>query len=258
MDRLTLINTALVCARWYPRAMRNLYYTVLLLDRTSFDLLARQSRRSSRVKKWLATTHELVAVDTYSPFHDRSQDKRRYLHALPLALGRAMSGVQVLEVGGFHPFMRPDSLRSLEQFNSVRSLDLTDCALSNLSQLRRIISSFPQLTDLALRQRIISPRHPDSPQVAGTQLEYHSQSDIRILCLVIHVDRYHEESYEAIINWLVFSGICTSLNDLTISWIDKSSLCVASVDGLLNAAGPSLRRYSESASDSGQDYIRAI
>jgi len=69
MDTPTLIAAALVCAAWYPRAMHNLYHTVEILSRPSYDLLFKQCHASPRVKQWLARTCKLV-VDEVGAYSD--------------------------------------------------------------------------------------------------------------------------------------------------------------------------------------------
>ncbi|KAH9921777.1 uncharacterized protein B0H18DRAFT_1020094, partial [Fomitopsis serialis] len=46
MDPHTLIAAALVCAAWYPRVMRNLYHTIKIGSRTSYNLLFKQCHAS--------------------------------------------------------------------------------------------------------------------------------------------------------------------------------------------------------------------
>ncbi|KAH9924048.1 uncharacterized protein B0H18DRAFT_1105134 [Fomitopsis serialis] len=67
MHNDTLPAAAQVCAAWYPRAMRNLYYTVEISTRRRFDMLFKQCRASLRVKQWLATTRELRVTDDTTP-----------------------------------------------------------------------------------------------------------------------------------------------------------------------------------------------
>jgi len=68
MDPPVLTAATLVCAAWYPRAMRNLYHNIEIRDRTSYNLLFKQCYASPRVKLWLASTYELVVneVGAYS------------------------------------------------------------------------------------------------------------------------------------------------------------------------------------------------
>lgn len=66
----TLITAAQVCAAWYPRAMHNIYYTVNICSRTSFNVLFKQCQTYPTVKQWLASTCKLVVGGDHehSPF----------------------------------------------------------------------------------------------------------------------------------------------------------------------------------------------
>jgi len=63
MDPHTLTAAALVCAAWYPQAMCNLYHTIEICSRASFNLLFKQCYASPRVKLWLASTYKLVVYE---------------------------------------------------------------------------------------------------------------------------------------------------------------------------------------------------
>jgi len=60
----TLAAVALVCAAWYPRAMRNLYHNLEIHGRTRFNMLFKQCHASPRVKQWLANTCKLVVDES--------------------------------------------------------------------------------------------------------------------------------------------------------------------------------------------------
>ncbi|KAH9832666.1 uncharacterized protein C8Q71DRAFT_263772 [Rhodofomes roseus] len=255
MDTPTLAAAALVCAIWYSPVMRNLYFTVELHDRTSFDLLFKQSRTSPRVRHWLATTRELVASDPHPSLLNAieagdlslGQERKtaRFLHSLPLAFGRTMSSVRALSVSDLHRFTRPEFFRYLAQFKSLKALALSRCTLS-ASQLRRIICAVPQLEALTLEGNILADEGPfDSPPVHWHLLP---PTSTRLRRLGIHLDASDGVSpsrHRAIVDCLVRSGFCASLNDIAVRGTDHPSWKTTLVDELLEAAGPALTRYSE-------------
>ncbi|KAH9931412.1 uncharacterized protein B0H18DRAFT_83127 [Fomitopsis serialis] len=148
MDSPALTAAALVCAAWYPRAMRNLYHTIDIGSRTSYDMLFKQCNASPRVKRWLARTRVLVVHEpsASSPSGNKTKSHSHFLQALPSALANLMPRVRTLDIwDGRLRFVRPDFFLALSRFKSVKSLMLFDCQLSNVTQLRRIVSAFPGL-----------------------------------------------------------------------------------------------------------------
>ncbi|TFY56770.1 hypothetical protein EVJ58_g7437 [Rhodofomes roseus] len=229
--------------------MYNLYYKVELHTRRSYDVLFKLTRTSSRIKGWLTTTRELVAsnpqVKAGLSLEEGARRKHaRFLHALPPALGRVMSGVQILTLKGLHHPMPITFFLGLTQFESLKSLRLSNCTLNNISQLRRIISAFPRLTDLALYGDILTPQSLASHE--GARVQFHPESDIRLRRLTLDA-RGDARKFRPIIYWIVGSKICHSLDELTIGWIGKPSRDIEAVDRLLRSAGPTLTRYSETA-----------
>ncbi|KAH9931438.1 uncharacterized protein B0H18DRAFT_83951 [Fomitopsis serialis] len=164
LDMSSLTTAGLVCAAWYSRAMHNLYFIVELHDRKGFDLLSQQCRTSPRVRRWLATARQLIASDRpkLPPGKERKDRKNScFLHALPLALGHVLSGVQVLSITRFHPNATPlPFFLALSHFESVTSLTLLHCRLSNISQLRRLVCAFPRLKHLLLSENILAQESP--------------------------------------------------------------------------------------------------
>ncbi|KAH9931436.1 uncharacterized protein B0H18DRAFT_989310 [Fomitopsis serialis] len=155
MDRRMLTTAALVCAVWYPKAMHSLYHTIEIHDRPSFEALFRQSYRYPRVRQRLATTPQLIASDGIKFSAGNGRKDGRFLHAVPLVFGHAMTTLEVLMMDGLHRFMNP-AFAALPQFKSVKSLGLSNCMLNNTSQLRRIIGAFPKLQTLILRGNILA------------------------------------------------------------------------------------------------------
>jgi len=235
MDNRTLLVAALVCAAWYTRAMRNLYLTVEIRDRKSFDMLFKQCRASPRLKRWLAATRKVVAGEGFVPF----------LHALPLALGRAISCVQVLEIWGLHLFMQSDFFLALSQLKAVQSLNLSGCRLNNLAQLRWIVCAFPQLTELALFD-VFFTRQGSAGHAEVTPSS--PPSAVRLRNLSIDVRKI---VMKTIIDWIACSGMCTSLEDLAIVSRPGEGVSLEAMNKLLGAAGPSLTCFSEGSINNG-------
>ncbi|KAH9928318.1 uncharacterized protein B0H18DRAFT_254613 [Fomitopsis serialis] len=244
-----LAAMALVChTTWYPRAMHNLYYSVELRSRTSYNMLFKQCHASLRFKQWLASTCELVvdegkAEDTSmeSPqYGNKSNHDTRFLQALPLALAALMPRVRILHTrnGGLR-FIRTDFFLALSRYKSVKSLTLWHCLLNNITQLRRIVSAFPQLTNLTMHQVDFPQRGAASH--AGSSL-FQPSSRIRLRYLHVHM---HGEVMAMFVDWMRRSGLCTSLADLTVQFNDLS-MVQTSLNKLLETAGASLTRYRES------------
>ncbi|KAH9921776.1 uncharacterized protein B0H18DRAFT_1020072 [Fomitopsis serialis] len=132
MDPHTLIAAALVCAAWYPRAMRNLYHTIKIGSRTSYNLLFKQCHASPRVKQWLASTCELTVDEPWDPYRDvhmnnlKAQEK-----ALPSALAGLMPRVRILHISseGLR-FIRTDFFLALSSCGGL-------CLPSPSSQISR-------------------------------------------------------------------------------------------------------------------------
>ncbi|KAH9926975.1 uncharacterized protein B0H18DRAFT_1004778 [Fomitopsis serialis] len=136
--------------------------------------------------------------------------------------------------------MRPEFFRALPHFTSLKSLHLSFCKLNSLCQLGRIICAFPQLKHLSLEGWIIADQ--GSSNHTGV-IHLQSWTNIRLQLLQITLDTSHEaEEYKTIIEWIVRSGICNSLEHLMV-WAAGSRRLPLTL--LLEAAGPSLIHYFE-------------
>ncbi|TFY61622.1 hypothetical protein EVJ58_g4396 [Rhodofomes roseus] len=240
-----LAAAALVCTAWYPRAMYNLYHAIELRDRTSFTLLSKQYRTSPRVRKWLATTRELYAADRHNQIHDPSPQSKRtergYFHVFPLTIGHVMYGLQNLTIKNFNSGTMPlTAFAALSRISSLKSLTLAYCMFSNISQLRRIICAFPQLQSLRLGDIFMVQRYAAS--TAGVD-STHPQSDVRLQNLAIGLNDTGASG--TVIDWMLASGICTSLRRLSVWSVDPDGYVMEHVDRLLAATGPSITEYFE-------------
>ncbi|KAH9931819.1 uncharacterized protein B0H18DRAFT_68135 [Fomitopsis serialis] len=243
-----LACAALVCAAWYPRAARNIYFSIHINTRASFDLLVKQLLTSPRVKRWLSTTRELFASDNeYVNLRRQGKTRRDFVHALPLVFGRALSGLRTLEMRtDLLPATPPTFFVALTQLKTLKSLSLRNLTLSSVAQLRWIVSSFTGLKELTLYN--CSLRHPASLAQAGVIIPQLGPMLLRRL----EVDVANViERFESMADWLAYSATCVSLHELKVWWPANASLSdsvevtARSVDGLLRAAGSSLRRFCE-------------
>ncbi|KZT70434.1 hypothetical protein DAEQUDRAFT_206267 [Daedalea quercina L-15889] len=260
MDQPTLAAAALVDTAWHTRAMDNLYSTILIDSRASFDLLVKQARTSPRVRRWLTATRGLIVthiVISRTYWHNRKYATvpGLFLHALPASLGQTMPGLRTLTIGfGLYPFMHPTFFHALPLFKHVVSLRLLDVWLSNIAQLHRIVYAFPQLESLSLFSGSLKEMYPGarSQRLALPPPNPRHASNIRLKKLVIDTcDDQH--TLERMIDWLVQSEICANLHDLTVKywWVkphyeeqhDTSEL----VNQLLRRSGPHLVRFCEIA-----------
>ncbi|KAH9911390.1 uncharacterized protein B0H18DRAFT_364047 [Fomitopsis serialis] len=244
MDRPTLVAAALVCAAWYPRAMHNLYHPLEIRSRRSFNMLFKQIRASPRVEGWLASTCQLVVnecqdlKDDHFPSIDVYDNGLRFLQALPLALTGLMPRLRILRISHARLCFIPTYFfLALSRFESVKSLTLFECRLNSITQLRRIVSAFPRLTDLTMSVHFT--QHAAS--YAGASL-FWLPSHIRLRYLNVHV---HDESMVTFLDWMMHSGLCTSLAELTFISTNFSSTARAPINNLLEAVGGSLTRFCE-------------
>ncbi|KAH9937996.1 uncharacterized protein B0H18DRAFT_1112192 [Fomitopsis serialis] len=249
----TLVAVALVCAAWYPRAMRNLYYNLEIRGRKTFNMLFKQCRASPRVKQWLAGTCKLVVDESKwgmmasTQRRKKNKNDNRFLHALPSGLASLMPRVQTLHIRyGSLRFIRTDFFLALSKFESVKSLTLGFCQLNNISQLRRIVSAFPQLTDLTMDN--VAFTQQGSVGDAGASL-FQPPSHTRLRHLAVNVDN---ELMATFLDWMTRSGFCASLADLEILFNDRP-ISRTLPSKLLEVAGASLTRYCEGYRGNGHD-----
>ncbi|KAH9931435.1 uncharacterized protein B0H18DRAFT_1116249 [Fomitopsis serialis] len=235
MDRTELIVAALVCTAWHSRAMHNLYHTVEIRSRTSYNLLFKQCYPSPRVKQWLASTYKLVVYEG----DDDVDNGLRFLQALPSALASLTPRVRTVHIRlGRLRFIRIDFFLALSRFKSVNSLTLQECHLNNITQLWRIVSAFPQLTDLTMMHLEFDQRGAAS--YAETSL-FRPPSHIRLRRLHVGLD---DEPMVMFLDRMAHSDLCTPLADLTI-WSNDPSMALTPLDQLLETAGASLTRFCE-------------
>ncbi|KAH9921780.1 uncharacterized protein B0H18DRAFT_537608 [Fomitopsis serialis] len=237
-DQPTSAAAALVCTAWYSRAMRVLYHEIQINDRTSFDMLSKQCRASPRVKRWLATTHELVAKDNECVFRTIARGPP-FLQVLPIALVHAMPGVRTLDIaGGDLRFVRPAFLVGLSHFKAVTSLFLRECNLNNIEQLRRIVFAFPKLTDLSITHISLTQQLRGPACNMGATLV---QSP-RLRRLRIDLTT---ESMATFVDCMTRSGCLTSLEELTPLMDSRYEYFAHAMSKALEAAGASLTLYHE-------------
>jgi len=233
MDPPILTAAALVCAAWYPQAMHNLYHTIEICSRTSYNMLFKQCQASPRVKQWLASTCKL-SVDEGS-----ANDSLCLLQALPSAFAGLMPHVRILDIRDARlRFIRMDFFLALLRFESVKSLTLFQCKLNNMTQLRRIVSAFPQLTDLTM---VVGFAQRGAASHAGASLS-RPPPQMRLRCLDVDVD---DERMMMFLDWMSCSDLCTSLANLTFRSVAPSTTWQAPLNQLLETAGASLTRFSE-------------
>ncbi|KAH9921762.1 uncharacterized protein B0H18DRAFT_1019966 [Fomitopsis serialis] len=238
MDQPTSAAAALVCTAWYLRAMRSLYRIVEISSRTSFDMLFKQCRASPRVKRWLTTTHELVADDN-ELIYQENQKGHPFLQALPIALVHAVPSVRTLRItGGNLRFMQPTFFLGLSRFKDVTSLFLRECKLNNVEQLRHIICAFPKLTELSITRIDLTQRLRGPACYVGATLV--QSPSLRHLQIDVGSD-----SMVAFIDWMMHSGYFTSLEELR-PWIPcKVEHLMENLSKVLETAGASLTLYHE-------------
>jgi len=152
MARPTLPDAALVSRTWYPLAMSKFYHTIYIGDRTTFDLLVKQSRASLRVRHWLTTTHTVVVFQPkLCPSTDSGQVCRPFMETLPLVLAGSLPALRVLEIHrALRPVMHPTFYLALCHHKELTTLNLEDVQLYNVAQLQRIVRASPRLEELVL------------------------------------------------------------------------------------------------------------
>ncbi|KAH9926806.1 uncharacterized protein B0H18DRAFT_1104366 [Fomitopsis serialis] len=208
MPVCTLLNAVLVCRAWHSRASRCLYSTVVIKSRAHYDLLVEQSRTSPRVKQWLATTRDLVALGSY-----RAESQREgilFLDTLPLVFAHTLPALRVLDIRRMLCYnLHPTFYHALRCFTHIMSLRLDDAVLGNVAQLRRIVCAFPHLEDLALdRVTFRQPRYVSSrpPYWTDTPLRPQSNTRLKVLTISAHPNA-GSDSFISQANWLVTSAL---------------------------------------------------
>jgi len=165
-------------------------------------------------------------------------DTLRFLQALPSALAGLLPRVRILHISNARlRFIRTDFFLALSRFESVKSLTLDDCELNNMTQLRRIVFAFPQLTDLTMH---VNFAQRGAASHAGASL-FRPPSHIHLRYLDIVVKDEHMVMF---LDWMSRSDLCTSLADLTI-WSEIPSTTRLPLNQLLETAGASLTRFNE-------------
>ncbi|KAH9913417.1 uncharacterized protein B0H18DRAFT_176291 [Fomitopsis serialis] len=241
MDQCTLYSSALVCQAWNPRASYLLYLTILITSRASYDLLVKQLRTSPRVQRWLQSTRQVALgehwTDSVTPFLD----------AFPLVFGHACPALQGLNIGYvLRPNMHPTFHVALRQLQHLVSLRLHHVDLSNSTQLRRIVCAFPCLKELALDAVLLL--HPQLPQSAGGRPQNdpsRGSCNIRLkrLQVVSDTDK-HVQTFGRTADWLISSGICSSLAELVTAFYGThTELAIEHVNRLLETMGQSLTSF---------------
>jgi len=150
-----------------------------------------------------------------------------------------MLRVRILHIeNGRLRFIRPDFFLALSRFKSVKSLTLRGCRLNNTAQLQRIVSAFPQLTDLTAS---VDFAQQSAASYVGASLSQ-PPSHMRLRYLKVFVDGIFITMF---LDWMTRSGLCTSLADLTFRFCDPSTRQSLLLNKLLETAGASLTRYCE-------------
>ncbi|KAH9926787.1 uncharacterized protein B0H18DRAFT_332855 [Fomitopsis serialis] len=245
MDRSTLPNASLVSRAWYPRATFQLYHTIVIARRARYDLLVEQLRTSSRVQRWLQSTHKVVlGYDT------RGQPWFRagipFLDAFPLVFGHACPSLQVLDIRWIlRPNMHPTFHRALRQFQHITALRLHHIELSNIAQLRRIVHAVMSLEELVLDNLSLSqPQLPDSAGARFQDDPFRGPCNIRLKRLRVEAnDNRHIKAFGRIAYWLACSGICSSLIELVTFFDGETVLATEPVNRLLEVSAQSLTSF---------------
>ncbi|TFY55105.1 hypothetical protein EVJ58_g8460 [Rhodofomes roseus] len=161
----------------------------------------------------------------------------QFLHAVPLTFGRAMSGLQSLELDGpVAPYLIPKFTLALSYFKALNSLRLY-IRLNNVAEQMRIIAASPHLTDLGLPFTMDHPEH----RISTPKLWPDCSLGIRLRSLSIACS----VSATLLIDWLVDSGFVGSLQTLDIMRSSGFSEMAEQVDRVLGAARLSLVSYWE-------------
>lgn len=236
LERPVLPRAALVCNAWYPRSARNLYsFSIEIRTRASFHMLFKQLTTSPRVKRWLATTRELVIEEpTWGAC---------FLCTVPLVFCRVMVSLQSLSLD-CSPRARRWSLfaSAISQCKSVVSLRLISFAYNDACQFRQIVLGLPALEELVLcnpgaQVKRLAGAHPFPSIVCSPDSR---QPRLRRLC----IDPIQWRTFVHELDWLSCSPICASVRDFEVRSFGGSSGSATSIDQLLRTFGPSLLHFS--------------
>ncbi|TFY69762.1 hypothetical protein EVJ58_g252 [Rhodofomes roseus] len=217
MGHPTLFAAALVCRAWHHRALRNLYSSVEIATRGNYESLLEQFRTSPRVKQRLARAHKLVI----GSYRSKEEDSH-FLATLPLTLAHALPALRILSINGLlRPAMHLTFYRALHHLKHIVSLSLSLVTLSNTIELQRVVCAFPHLEHLALEDVTFRRPHSAGDQARSSALALSRRNaDIKLKSLSFIIMSYEVQEdpmdLETIIDWLLRSAVCASLQELTL------------------------------------------
>ncbi|KZT64075.1 hypothetical protein DAEQUDRAFT_66305 [Daedalea quercina L-15889] len=236
------LSAALVCRSWYPSAMVLYYGTITLHNRNNLDELASRLIKNSRISEFLAGTHTAILFDNAcSP-------------TFPLVCGRVLPSLATLEMHNLNDPLHPSFFRAMSQFSAVTCLKLVLVSMTNVHQLRRLISALPNLKALQVVGLVLE-RDRRAIQGVNGPYQYMFQFPVttRLSQLVLNMDFTGAQlaQYSILMDWLITGTTCKALTILVLYGPRFNSphddVCIRAsqrIDALLHQAGPSLQELT--------------
>lgn len=239
MSQGCLATCALVCRAWYHAVVRVIYRDITVTHCMSLNSLVDFIRHDARALERLHQTEVLRIIDpigvqprahSYTP-----------THVVPLVLGRALPNVsRLVFVSSLRPQMHHSFFFTLSVFRGVTTLELLRFRLRCFSELRQVISAFPDLRVLKLADGLMETHATAAAPNTGYRV--HARTRIRLKQLVLGWDLM--PSFVAqLIQWLVGSSACENLSHIAI-WLWPLNIS-PQVDELLASVGETLLVFQE-------------
>lgn len=241
MDQDSLRLCALVCRAWTQASIRVLYRNIAITSRAAFESLAEFVRKDTRAPERLAQTTSLRVGGSKWDVP---------VHVVPVILARAMPTLQrLIFYSSLHPPMDSNFFLTLPIFRTVSTLELFRFKLCCFSELRQIISAFPQLKSLKLGVGMVEQVTPLIAIIPGAR--------VRLRQLVLGWGLAPSLAVP-LLSWLAKSFACVDLTHLAVG---RSPFNMAlQVNELLAVAGENIQFIHEMDmdSDGSNDFLREL
>lgn len=280
-DILSLRACALTCRSWLPASRFHLFDTVKVTSAQDLDkfvaLLTSTSGHSQDIVSCVQTLSVVKASPASTSPHTTSRSLTHWEATLPTVLSSRLPHLSSLHIDSFLSFWQPSSfsLSSYSQFNSVRTIHLSNSSLKSFQELRCLLGKLPKVDDLWLdnvtfgNEQIFSnsyllgltddlpegqQRTPvtglssgSSPLASGTStprpwlgINTHPAYDL-VSLTSLRIDR-NPKPIAVLLGWLLTTPSSQTLRNITLSTLEKHDL--DAVNTFLTIVGGSVERLT--------------
>jgi len=153
LRRTCLYNCALTCRAWLHRSLHHLYRDIYIQDLHALNMLSRVVREPQMISLSLNTRklrlHEWRSEQGFS-----SSGGPRFVHLVPLLLGKMVANVEALDIAHFKRHrtpLNPAFFIHFSAFASLAHLEFADSYFATFHDLQHLVGQLRSLTDLHLR-----------------------------------------------------------------------------------------------------------